>query len=63
MNCLRVRSCLKWIDFHLASLDVSSHINISSLPEGPVPGLVGKLMRMGSKFKKKLNVPDVIVYD
>ena len=34
----------------LDSLDVSSHINISSLPEGPVPGLVGKLMRMGSKF-------------
>ena len=47
----------------LGYLDVSSHINISSLPEGPVPGLVGKLMRMGSKFKKKLSVPDVIVYD
>ena len=45
----------------LGSLDVSSHINISSLPEGPVPGLVGKLMRMGSKFKR--SVPDVIVYD
>ena len=47
----------------LGSLGVSSHINIGSLPEEPVPGLVRKLMRMGSKFQKKLSVPDVIVYN
>ena len=42
---------------------VSSNIDVGSLPEEPVPGLKKKLITLGSKFRKKLSIPDVIVYD
>ena len=39
-----------------------SPVNIYTLPEGP-PGHVEKLLNISTKFRRKLSVPDVVVYD
>ena len=39
-----------------------SPVSIHTLPEGP-PGHIEKLLNISTKFRKKISVPDVVVYD